>query len=317
MPLVLEPSWVGRRVSIRRVVDRSPDGHPVFGDVVGDLLVLDAQAALVEARGGRVEIPIGAVAAARIAVPSTADELALDTVAAHGWQAEETAEIGGWLLRAARGFTSRANSVLPLRQPGRPLDDALSQAREWYAARGLPLRVQLPVHARRLVDAERAGRGWPASQPAQVMAARLDTLLAATPAPAPTAGSRAEVAAEPDDAWFAGYRDGAGQAPAARGVLRRHERAGFAMIRSGGQVMAIGRGTVDGEWLGVTAVEVAAERRRQGLATDIMRALWLWGARAGAMRTYLDVSADNGAALALYQHLGYWQHHSYHYRTEP
>jgi hypothetical protein len=49
-----------------------------------------------------------------------------------------------------------------------------------------------------------------------------------------------------------------------------------------------------------------------------MQALHRWAAdRHGATRSYVQVLADNDAALDLYERLGYWPHHAYHYRTEP
>ena len=154
MPLVIEPSWVGRRVSVRRAVPAADGdgGHGTrYSDVVGDLLALSARTALIESRHGRVEVGLAEVAVARLAPPSTADELALEAVAAAGWQPAETGSVGGWLLRAAAGFTARANSVLPLRAPGLPLDEALEAAGTWYAERGLPLLIQVPAEARRLI----------------------------------------------------------------------------------------------------------------------------------------------------------------------
>jgi GNAT superfamily N-acetyltransferase len=74
---------------------------------------------------------------------------------------------------------------------------------------------------------------------------------------------------------------------------------------------------VDDGWLGVMAVEVEPGHRRQGLAAAIMAALWQWGAARGARRGYLQVSADNAPAIALYEKVGYWAHHEYHYRREP
>ena len=153
MPFVLEPSWLGRRVSVRRVIGRRPDGRPLFGDVVGDLVRLDASVAVIDTRDGAVEVATDSVTIARTAPPSTADELALQSIAAAGWRAAETGHLGGWLLRATGGFTGRANSVLPLGLPGMPLDDALAQARCWYAERGLPLKLLIPTEARRLLDA--------------------------------------------------------------------------------------------------------------------------------------------------------------------
>jgi ribosomal protein S18 acetylase RimI-like enzyme len=188
-----------------------------------------------------------------------------------------------------------------------PLAAAIEQARAWYAERQLPLRFSVPTESRRLLDAELGELGWVPSPDVLVLTARLDILLA-------TSGEAgAELSSEPDDAWFARYRDGAGDSPVARALLTRHDRVAFASLDGA----AIGRGVVDEHWLGVSAVEVDPARRREGLATRIMRALWQWGADQGATRTYLQVSSDNTAALALYERLGYHEHHAYRYRDEP
>jgi ribosomal protein S18 acetylase RimI-like enzyme len=316
MPLVIQPSWKGRRISVRRVLEPDADaasgGGLRFGDVVGDLLALDATSARIQTRHGEVEVPRDRIALARLAPPSTADELALADGAAAGWRAPHIASIAGWLLRAAGGFTNRANSVLPLRAPGRPLDEALAAAAAWYARRDLPLRLQIPTDARRLLDADLAERGWPASPDVHVLAARLD-MLADAPAGAPTV----ELDAEPDAGWLARYRGGSAQSATARALLRRHDRVAFAQVRQDAATIAIGRGAVDGEWLGITAVEVDPARRREGLASAIVAALRSWGAAQGARRSYLQVPSDNTGALALYERLGYWRHHNYRYRTAP
>jgi N-acetylglutamate synthase len=300
-------------VTLRRVVDRSADGRLLFADVVGDLLRLTDETAQIETRSGLIDVQLVRVVAAKLAWPSTADELALEAVAARGWRPEQTGEIGGWLLRAASGFTARANSVLPLRAPGLPLDDALAAARDWYRARGLPLRIQVPLDSRRLLDAALGEQGWAADPDVHVMAARLDAL---PQEPGPTAPP-VDIVGTPGPGWFARYRDDVGAIPAARALLTRHDRVGFASITIDGEIAAIGRGAVDDEWLGVTAVEVAPGLRRQGFATVIMQALCRWGSAEGAQRSYVQVSSDNAAATALYERLGYWRHHVYRHRQEP
>lgn len=312
MPVVLEPSWLGRRVSVRRVLDHSAEGRPQFGDVVGDLIGLDAQTAVVETRNGPVEVGLDGIALAKLVTPSTADELAVEAVAARGLRAAEEHRLGGWLLRANGGFTHRANSVLPLGRPESSLDAALSAAHDWYAERGLPLQLHVPTEARRLLDAELGERGWPASLRTQVRVARLDTLP-----PAPAAVPLGEVSAAPDDEWLTLYRGGQGVTEPARSLLTRHDAVGFAALRLDGRTVAVGRGAVDDEWLGVMAVEVEPAYRRQGLATTIMATLCRWGIERGARRGYLQVFEGNRPAIALYDKLGFWLHHGYHYRTEP
>ena len=66
MPVEWESSWVGRRVSVRRVVALTPDGRPRFGDVVGDLVALDGDDAVIEQRGELVTVAQQTVAIARL-----------------------------------------------------------------------------------------------------------------------------------------------------------------------------------------------------------------------------------------------------------
>jgi GNAT superfamily N-acetyltransferase len=304
---VLEPAWVGRRVSVRCAAGRGDDGRERYSDVVGDLLVLASDRAVVDSRTGPVELDLGSIAAARLSPPSTADELSLERIAAEGWRAADTEALGGWLLRANRGLTGRANSVLPLRAPGMSLDEALQ-----YAARGLPCRLQVPTEARRLLDAELGERGWPASPDVHVMAGRLDHLAReAVP------HHRVQLSPHPDDGWLACYRGGQTDPEVAYSLLTRHPRAVFAEVASNGRTLAIGRGVVDEGWLGVGPLEVIPPARRQGLARAVMSALWDWGRDAGASRSYLQAASDNAAAVALYSRLGYYVHHDYRYRSEP
>jgi ribosomal protein S18 acetylase RimI-like enzyme len=67
-------------------------------------------------------------------------------------------------------------------------------------------------------------------------------------------------------------------------------------------------------WLGVTAVTVAEEHRRRGLATAVMAALQRWAGERGAHSVYLQVTAGNAPARALYRRAGFIEHHRYHYR---
>lgn len=313
MPTVVEPSWVGRRVSVRRVLERRPDGTLHLGDVVGDLLGLDAQTAVIDARSGPVEVPLALVAAARLAPPSTADELALQAVAARGVRPAETEDLDGWVLRADPGGLKRANSVLPLRQLRIPLDEALDRARYWYAARGLPLRLQIPAEARRLLDAELGERGWDPAYATAMLVRRLDVDVESAPRQDVAGVTLAE---RPSPAWLRLLRDGTASAELGA-LLARHDAVAFASVEEGGVPVAIARGTVDDGWLGVTAVETVPTARRRGLARHAVRALHAWALEQGATRAYTTVLADNEPSLALMDGLGYRLHHDYRYRTEP
>jgi GNAT superfamily N-acetyltransferase len=311
MPFVLRNEWLGRRVSVRRVVDRDESGRIRFGDVVGDLLTLNSDAATIQTRNGDVVVAIAHIAVAREVPPSTAETLALEAICERGWRALETEQVGGWLLRADGGFTGRANSALPLGRP-ESLDQTLALAHAWYAERGLPLKIQSPLPARRLLDNELGERGFDGTDPdVHVLAARVDVLDR-------SGVDDVEVSDQPGDSWFAAYHYRGGQELPASGrrLIARHDRALFLSVREQGRTVAIGRGAVDEGWLGITAVEVAPDRRRRGLARRVLAGLLVAAEKYAPDRVYLQVESTNQPAISLYLSAGFWHHHDYRYRTE-
>jgi GNAT superfamily N-acetyltransferase len=64
----------------------------------------------------------------------------------------------------------------------------------------------------------------------------------------------------------------------------------------------------------VHAVEVLEHQRRQGVAQWIMRRAAFWARDHGADTVSVLTTASNGAANALYQHLGFMPAGGYHYR---
>lgn len=311
MPVMLSAGLVGRRIVLRY---RREDGIlPPLSDVVGELAALTPTAAIMAGPHGPITVDRAAIVAVRAVAPHRRQILELERIARRGWRAAEVVDLDGWLLHADQGWTGRANSVLPLVTPHRPLPDLLAAAGRFYAERGLPLWVQLPLPARGLLDAELAGRCWSVLRPAVVLSAPISGSSEAW-------GGDERVLLEPlpSPDWLAGYHYRGGPLPEhAVRLLTRHDRVRFASLSRDGSVVGVARGTVDEDWLGVTAVEVAAGHRRSGVASALMRALTDWGRGQGATRCYLQVDAENSGALAFYQQLGFSFHHRYHYRAAP
>jgi GNAT superfamily N-acetyltransferase len=254
--------------------------------------------------------------------PSTPDVdiRRLEEVAALGWPAPDTARLGDWLLRAAEGWTGRANSVLPLGEPGRPFADALSAVRQWYAERGLPARLQVPLPLCEALDAALAGDGWRAYNPTLVRVGTVDRVLAK----AGDGGSLPPVTLEttPTDAWLAAYHYRGGDAvpPVATRVMTAAADPVFASVVIDGTVTGVARAVVDHDadgvgWCGITAVETAPEWRRRGIGRHLVGGVVRWAAGRGASLIYLQVMETNGPAHAMYDRLGFITSHRYHYRT--
>ena len=251
----------------------------------------------------------------------------LERAAAPGWRGLEEEPLGGWLLRAAAGFTGRANSALAAGDPGMPLATAAELVRSWYGARGLPAMIAVPYPAgephRNELDVLLAELGWtPRARPATVMIAPADAVAGAEPAgqggrPAGDL-ARVEIDDEPDAAWLGRYHNGGAELPpVARQVLMSAPWQAFASVRAGGATIAIGRVAGAGRWAGLTAIEVDGRCRRRGLGRAVTAALAAAARRRGSDRLYLQVEDDNAGARALYAKLGFADHHGYHYRVAP
>ncbi|MFF9086984.1 GNAT family N-acetyltransferase [Streptomyces sp. NPDC014991] len=346
----ITPDDVGKRVSVRRLGE--PGAAPEkFTDTVGVLTSWDDGVLMITRRSGeRVRIPQSALVAGKVVPAAPArrrgpaasySELAL--VAARAWRPVESERLGEWELRAAvddapsgpgpatgprTGFTRRANSVLPLGDPGLPLDAALDAVRRWYGERGLPAYVQTATGAegtQELLSAELERRGWTREVTAELWTAAL------APVADRAEGAGVVLSRTVDEAWLARYRR-TGVGEVARRVLGsqspRASEAGsgggpsvwFACVpgtAAGEPVAAIGRCAVDGRWAGFAAVEVAPGRRRLGLATEVMAALARRALDEGASAAWLQVETDNEAARALYAALGFTPHHAYHHYRAP
>lgn len=312
------PDDLGCRVTVRRRVDAS------VGDLVGTLVALHGDGFTVRRRDGTDVAVSWSDALAGRRVPDDGmrlraardvDPATLERIAAAGWQPAERERLGAWTLRAAGGFTGRANSTLTLGEPDRPLPDALAHVQQWYRARGLPARLQVPLPwASRLNDAL-ATAGWTVDDDeVDVLVTDVHTVLAAL-GPA-KADVDVTVAAMPDDEWLQGYRYRGGQLPAgARELLVRTDEPMFATLRDGGRAVAVGRAARTGRWLGITAVDVAPDRRRQGFGRAVLATLLREGQARAARYVYLQVARTNTPALALYRACGFTTHHHYHYRS--
>lgn len=313
---------VGKRVSVRSVVSLAE--HPAkFTDTVGVLTSwADGVLSITRRDGTAARLTESSLVAGKVvaaAVPRRRGLPAgsvreLTRVAARGWPAPDSEQIDGWTLRAARGWTYRANSAQRTgAAPGSVPD--LARIADWYAMRGLPARFQVATGAEgadELLDAELDRRGWLAARHAVLRVAALAPLADREP------DTRVAVGRELTGAWLLGCTSAHRDRETAQRVLTGGPSVWFATVPGSGDApAAIGRCVVDGRWAGFAAIDVAPGYRRLGLATSVMAELARTALADGASAAYLQVEAGNEPATALYRKLGFADHHHYHYRTAP
>jgi ribosomal protein S18 acetylase RimI-like enzyme len=321
----LKPSDVGRRVVVRTTVgdEIGPSGGPALTDTLGLLESWgETTIGVRKADGTLVTIARADVVAAK-AVPARPSrrmgtgEEALERIAAAGWLPPATSPLGDWLLRAAGGFTGRANSALVIGDPGLPLVAALDAVRSFYAERRLPARAQVVVDSK--LDRALINQGWYDDRARDagvlVQVATVAAALGARPR-AERGHERLTIATTPSSPWIARYGRGDEIDEAIlRTLLTSGEEVGFAQL--GDPVTAIGRATTTSDWVGLFALAVDPSHRRHGQGSAVVSAMLGWAAERGSVSAYLQVAGSNTPALSLYERFGFVTHHRYHYLRPP
>ncbi|WP_375430424.1 GNAT family N-acetyltransferase [uncultured Friedmanniella sp.] len=317
---LLRAAQPGQRWTVRY---RTPDGAAT--DVIGWLQLVTEEQVYVHRGGCELTVVERAAVVAARQVPAAAggpppDRVIspdqLEHVALPGWLALSE-PLGDWVLRAGGGFTGRANSALAVGDPHVPVAEAARRIVAYAALNAIPPRAQVVQGG----DPEAAlqALGWVDSYvPTDVLAIRLADLLGTE---RPPTGVRVTETLEV--AWWNAYAE---SRPAdvdpglLRLILAGHPPTGFASASGepgNSEPVAIGRGHLNGDWLGCSAVWTRPEHRRRGRATDVLRALGHWAARNGARYAYLQVATANTAAVTAYEGLGFRLHHRYRYLAPP
>jgi len=190
-----------------------------------------------------------------------------------------------------------------------PLPEALRAVQAWYDGRGLPPLLQLPLADP--ANLAMADAGWQRLHVTVVQVAPIAPVLAQVPEPT----MRRVVEPEPSADWLSVMHDLDVDVDGHVAILAGPPVVGFATLYQGSAPVAIGRVSVEGEWCGITSVDVVPLARRRGLGSQVMATLLDWAQRQGASSSYLQVRAANAGALKLYDALGYVTHHPYGYRA--
>jgi GNAT superfamily N-acetyltransferase len=224
----------------------------------------------------------------------------------------------GWLLRLSPGKARRARSVNAHFGSTLPLSVKIAYCENLYGRHGLsPLfRITPFVHPPDL-DLALAARGYAAFETTLVQVASLD---AAAELPALPAGI---ALTEPDVGTFvdivgdlcgspleqrAAHRERLLNSPLAKRLLA---------VRAGDRITCAAQIAIDDELAGVYDVVTAEGARGNGYATLACAALLAWAAQHGVRTAYLQVSANNAPAIAIYRKLGFASLYTYHYRGPP
>ncbi|CAB1008452.1 N-acetyltransferase [Corynebacterium diphtheriae] len=277
-------------------------------DTIGHVLSVDPLIVRPHARGGlpsnaepvRIDNPLKIKRLSPRTVRN-ADIRAIEVAAAKAFPGIEHTWCGQWLLRAADGVTECSNSAAPLGPQALFTPVPYEEIKEFYRRHDLPALILVP---------ERIAPAIPGDGPEIiVMTHPLDNVSEINDV-------HAEFLDQPDDDWLELYHFRGKALPRHALELLRTTIDGrmcFGRLKRDGKTVAITRGTITDSYLGYSAVEVAPEYRRQGLATELGAAMLAWGKAHGAHTAYLQVIESNAAGIGLYHKLGFVEHHRHKY----
>ncbi len=234
----------------------------------------------------------------------------------NAWPAAATHLYDGWLLTFAEGFTLRANSVNPLYASSLPLDEKIADCERLYEVRKLTPAFKAlddPAHFF-LAEALRA-QGYAADPGALVQTLRFE------PTQRFEANPRVQLFDNPPLEWYARYFEMSGRpsphsATMQKMMKRQIPLQVFAALVYRDEALAVGRAILERGTVGLFNIATDANHRNRGFGRALVNTLLAWGQQNGATGAYLQVGANNPAAVYLYESMRFRSLYRYSFYTK-
>lgn len=241
----------------------------------------------------------------------------IEDMSLNAWPSHKMELYDGWILRFSYFYTHRTNSVEQFGTSTLPWREKIPYCEKEYKRLGTPAIFKISPLVSPDFDYTLENRGYEIQHTTDVM-----TLHLADAAPNIPYGD-VSFTEEIPDIWIYSLFSLKGMSnPIHRSVVPSMYRAIpketiCASVQKSGQIIATGLGILDRDYIGIYAIHVKEQYRRQGLARQICAGLLNEGQKKGAENAYLQVVQGNLSAHKLYSSLGFRHFYTYWFRVQP
>lgn len=241
----------------------------------------------------------------------------IETVAAHAWPAETEREYDNWLLRANKGVTKRANSVLTIGAiPKR--ENWLTEIEIFYERQNIQPCFYITEATPKRLDELLANNNYQIVTELNLLAIDTEELIERI-----EEQNRFQISIidriTPD--WMTAFLILEGHDVKQRIAFETIFQGirlikGFLAIYFQDEIVAVATIATECGWGYVSNVVVSKHYRRQGIASQLLLQLAKWANNHHTKKLFMQVLADNEPALRLYAKLGFKQLAKGHYRMK-
>ena len=241
----------------------------------------------------------------------------LEAVGFRAWPAASIQYDGSWQIRLTAGHPSkRLNSVNPLDPSDhRDIDKRVEKAAQRFRAYDRPLVFRQSPLASRQLDSYFDAHGWRRFDETRVMVAEIgDMDLEDAMDHLPFR----EIGRYVDSTIQVHGRDPALKSGLTEVLSAIRPETGFFVIEEPGSgPVATALCVHDSDMAGIFELAVRADVRRKGYGREVVTTALRWARIRGAEHAWLQVEADNLAAVGLYEKFGFGEVYRYDYRQAP
>ena len=226
------------------------------------------------------------------------------------WPALEESEDDGVVLRYSQGYTKRANSANILLPQEDDYATVVDHCERYFNDRGLPCIFRLPSFCNnQQLDNYLELKGYKSIDRSLILYRSLKD----------SSSVGCDFAIKDSREWMQSYcqiseTDFSTHQAHLEILNRIKDKVLMAVLLENDIEVACGIGVISNGYFGLFDLVTEKSLRNRGYGKKLLKAMLNWATTNGATKAYLQVVADNTAAINLYKKLGYQPCYEYWYR---